>query len=281
MRSKEKRRKKKKIEGGSNWILSYSDTATLLLCFFVILFVIEKSDIQEIQLIFSSFRDTLGFLPDGKTINIRKDKKVFLRTTQPTSEGKDILFIQVKQLAANLLALEAEKQTINIESTERGILVSLVSTDFFNKGSAEMQTEIKNILKKLSYLISKINHFVRIEGHCSQSEAELLQSYTGNSPHIRQERIYEDTWDLSSARAIKVAKFLVTQGTKPYILQTVGFGHHRPLDIEISPRTPEAAAHNQRIDILISRHKIKRTTQESNYSLPNTRIPAHESLSPE
>ena len=96
-----------------------------------------------------------------------------------------------------------------------------------------------------------------------------------------EKELIEDTWDLSSARAIQVAQFLSETGVKPHALQTVGFGHYRPIDIEIDTNTPESAAHNQRIDILISKHKISRRKEGSNYRLPFSRLPNYDSLVPE
>ena len=89
MRSKGKRiQKDQSTQGGTaSWILSYADITTLLLCFFVILFVIEKSSIEEIQLIFSSFRDALGFFPDGRKLTVEKQKKLHIKSNNPPKKG--------------------------------------------------------------------------------------------------------------------------------------------------------------------------------------------------
>lgn len=63
----------------------------------------------------------------------------------------------------------------------------------------------------------------------------------------------------------------------PSWFQAVSFGAFRPLVVEYAG-TPEAKAYNRRIDIVIMTEKsTKRSPYETNYGLPNTKIPGSES----
>jgi chemotaxis protein MotB len=80
-----------------------------------------------------------------------------------------------------------------------------------------------------------INWVLRIDGH------------TDKRP-ISNER-FPSNWELSAARAISVAKYLVDQGVPPARLVAAGFGEFSPLD----PRdTEEAYRRNRRIEFKLT-----------------------------
>ncbi|MCA0424553.1 MAG: peptidoglycan -binding protein [Proteobacteria bacterium] len=56
-------------------------------------------------------------------------------------------------------------------------------------------------------------------------------------------------WELSSARAIAVVKYLVSRGVSPSRLAATGFGEYQPLDLG---ETPEALARNRRIELKVT-----------------------------
>ncbi len=60
---------------------------------------------------------------------------------------------------------------------------------------------------------------------------------------------YESNWELSTARATSVVKFLVRLGLAPERLAATGFGEHRALD----PRDDEIAyRRNRRIEFKLT-----------------------------
>ena len=261
------------------WILNYSDVMTLLLCFFIILFSIENASVEQIQIIFSSFRDSLGFFPSGDKLSQEKENKMKLRTNFIPEEDESTTLKNIYLNINSLLQSDKGNLKIKITSTEKGIVVSFIDAKFFNQGSSKLQTPLKEMLVKLSALFKDLEHFVRVEGHASLLEAELLARNALNSNS--RDDVYDDTWELSSDRAIQVAQYLSKLGVNPYILQTVGFGHYRPLESELNANSPESAAYNQRIDIFISQHKVVRSKNEPGYKLPKTRLPGYDSLTPD
>jgi len=60
---------------------------------------------------------------------------------------------------------------------------------------------------------------------------------------------FPSNWELSSARAISVVKFLITQGIPAQHLAATGFGENQPVD---PANTPEAFAKNRRIEIRLT-----------------------------
>ncbi|MFA7488887.1 MAG: OmpA family protein, partial [Lysobacteraceae bacterium] len=60
---------------------------------------------------------------------------------------------------------------------------------------------------------------------------------------------FPSNWELSSARAIAIVKYLVTRGVPANRLSANGFGEFRPLD---SADTEAAHAINRRIEIQLT-----------------------------
>lgn len=61
--------------------------------------------------------------------------------------------------------------------------------------------------------------------------------------------LYPSNWELSTARAVAVAKFLIAEGLPPQRLAATGFGEFQPLDAESGP---EALARNRRIELKLT-----------------------------
>ena len=60
---------------------------------------------------------------------------------------------------------------------------------------------------------------------------------------------YRDNWELSSARATSVVKFLIANGVPANRLVAAGFGEYQPLD---PAQTDEARNRNRRIELKLT-----------------------------
>ena len=82
----------------------------------------------------------------------------------------------------------------------------------------------------------EINWVLRVDGH------------TDNTPLSGTGR-FADNWELSSARATSVVKFLIENGVPANRLVAAGFGEFQPLD---ASNTPEARDKNRRIELKLT-----------------------------
>ncbi|MCU0831181.1 MAG: peptidoglycan -binding protein [Rhizobiaceae bacterium] len=104
------------------------------------------------------------------------------------------------------------------------------------EGSAEM-AKLAEALKQLeSEIPPEINWVLRVDGH------------TDSVPLSGGGR-YRDNWELSSARALSVVKYLNSQGVSANRLVAAGFGEFQPLDPGDSV---EARARNRRIELKLT-----------------------------
>jgi chemotaxis protein MotB len=99
-----------------------------------------------------------------------------------------------------------------------------------------MQKLADAILDLQKEIPPEINWVLRVDGHTD----DVPLSGTGR---------YRDNWELSTARATAVVKFLIEQGVPANRLVAAGFGEYQPLD---PADTPEARARNRRIELKLT-----------------------------
>ena len=114
----------------------------------------------------------------------------------------------------------------------------------FPKGSAELnpagQTEMAKLADALKQLETEIpvdlSWVLRVDGHTDNDPILVAAKFASN-------------WELSSARAIAVVKFLISQGVSPNHLVAAGFGEFQPL---APGNTEEAKSENRRIELKLT-----------------------------
>lgn len=229
--------------GAASWLVTYSDMVTLLLAFFVLLFAFSEVDVQRFRAILSAFQASLGVLDGGRSV---------METQPDMSLGsgvwdlRDVQFYR-PELEAQLRAVYTEVQdfieerglavAVEVELTERGVVVRFAEGVLFDLGRAELKPEARRFLTELSSLLKEVPNPVRVEGH------------TDNLP-IRNER-FPSNWELSTARATNVIRYLIEEhGLDPRRLSAAGYGEYRPL---ADNDTDENRARNRRVDIVLLR----------------------------
>jgi chemotaxis protein MotB len=103
-------------------------------------------------------------------------------------------------------------------------------------GKVEMKKLAGAIIELQKEIPPEINWVLRVDGH------------TDNVPLSGTGR-YRDNWELSSARATSVVKFLIANGVPPSRLVAAGFGEFQPLD---PADTEEARTKNRRIELKLT-----------------------------
>jgi chemotaxis protein MotB len=110
-------------------------------------------------------------------------------------------------------------------------------SEVINEAGREEMAKLANALIDLSREIPpEIDWVLRVDGHTD----DVPLSGAGR---------YRDNWELSTARATSVVKFLIEQGVPADRLVAAGFGEHQPLD---ESGTDEARAKNRRIELKLT-----------------------------
>lgn len=103
-------------------------------------------------------------------------------------------------------------------------------------GRVEMDKLAAALLDLAKEIPAEINWVLRVDGH------------TDNSPLTGTGR-YRDNWELSSARATSVVKYLISKGVPANRLVAAGFGEFQPL---AQGDTPDARSQNRRIELKLT-----------------------------
>jgi chemotaxis protein MotB len=116
----------------------------------------------------------------------------------------------------------------------------------FALGSADLSPEARKRLAPLvaplrqisSEIPASINWILEVDGH------------TDNRPIVKGAR-YASNWELSTARAVSVVDYLVSQGIPARHLAAAGFGQWQPLDARDNDAAFEK---NRRIELRLTQH---------------------------
>lgn len=239
--------KKKKPEGHMNherWLLSYSDFMTLLMILFVVLFAMSSVDQTKYKQLSESMKIAMGggksIVANQDAVSITENSKPLNTEIQPENEQSKLEKLQSQ--VDKYLEQNGMKGSVSTQIDERGLVVSINDTLFFDSGRAEIKTEPQKKLIEIGKIVNQLDNYIRVEGH------------TDNVPISNGQ--FSSNWQLSSARAANVTQFLITNsGIQPQKLSAVGYGEYRPI---LDNSTEEGRAKNRRVDIIIVNSKFNK-----------------------
>jgi len=242
-------RQKQKVEKDTaeRWLLTYADLMNLLLILFIILYTMSNVDKQKYQQVATSLRSAFGTTATGQVIGDRGagDAVIDLGNTNEQSTGEGGAAVSeeqqmkiVQESVMEVIRKENLQGSVDVTLQERGIVISIKEKVLFRSGSADIDIESKETIKKIGRVLLSIpGKQIRVEGH------------TDTDP-ISTSR-YPDNQELSTARANSVWRILVKDvGIDPRILSATGYGEFRP---KVDNDSEENKAKNRRVDITILR----------------------------
>lgn len=194
------------------WIYTYGDMVTLLLCFFVLLFAMSKTNEEKFKAVAASFRGGPPASP-----------YMFTGAPSPMNNLEN---------AMKKSDISAEVSDITID--DRGIAVSFSDSAMFKRGSAEPTEKGKETIEKFARILYAIPNRIIVEGH------------TDNTP-IKSD-LFPSNWELSAARAGSITRLLEDFGIDSKRMEIAAYGDTRP---KVANDSPVLKALNRRIDILI------------------------------
>jgi chemotaxis protein MotB len=233
-------KKKQELGGLAEWIVTYGDMVTLLLCFFVALFDTTDADVIQINQMISSLNNIgMGASSGGNTLSAGKLAELGNSIGTLPSMERGRLLATAKKKAVSLFQPEIKSNKVRITSDERGLVISLASDAFFRPASANINIEeTRTMLIRLAELLKSDElegRKFRIEGHTDESPTDPAGPWFSN-------------WELSSARALNVLHYLTDFGAPENRFQVAGFAATVPI---ADNGTEEGRAYNRRVDIII------------------------------
>ena len=243
-------KKKSSGGGGANWMDTYGDMVTLLLCFFVLLYSMSTISEDKWKAIVQSFNPNSIEAPtmidggnegpladpvdEGSGLDIGNDPSI---TPEDVEAALEALFEALQSYAEN----NGAQEVIEVTKGDGYVFVSFADAVFFDGDSTVLRSDGKAILDVVIDALNPAIPYVdelRVMGHTAQADP--------NTPN----RIEGDR-NISSGRATNVVIYILENcpDIDPARVSSVGYGQWRPVDTN---QTSEGRAHNRRVELLIT-----------------------------
>lgn len=236
-----KRKNNDEHENAERWLLTYADLITLLLAFFIMMYVFSKKDAYKYDEVASHLKTIFS----GGTGLAGKGSVTATSPIDMPSRGASSGDIK-RQLEGEFVDKNRDNsgaENISVLSDERGIVIRVLDKAFFDEGKAELKEGAKSALDKIVPIIKDVENHIRIEGH------------TDNVPINTTE--FKSNWELSVRRATEVVRYFIEKrGLPPERISATGYAEYRPITQNNSPKN---RALNRRIEIIIAKSKEKQS----------------------
>ncbi len=176
-----------------------------------------------------------GEKPAAPTEGKGPDKTPDADRTGPTRKSLDDIR---KELAGKL---DITSGAVEIAPRESGVELNLRGAAFFDLASAEIKPAGLPLLREIAATLAGTPYKVTVEGH------------TDNLPI--ESWLYPSNWELSSARASRVARYLIDHGVPRDHMRVEGLADTVPVAPNTDPAgrpIPDNQAKNRRVVILVS-----------------------------
>jgi chemotaxis protein MotB len=232
--------------GAPEWMVTYGDLVTLLMCFFVLLFAFSEIDAQKFEQVMQSFQGSAGVLESGKSLSEAElifDANPENEVTPDTTEAEQLEVVQ-ELLNQMVSEIEGELQEngldgeVEFELEIDTLKLLLPNSVLYDPASADLKAESYEVLEILGVTLQ--NELfelgeIRIDGHTDDVPINTIR--------------FPSNWELSTARAASVMRYFRDElefAENRFVI--AGYGETRPRETN---ETPEGRAANRRVEIII------------------------------
>jgi chemotaxis protein MotB len=240
-------------ENAERWLLTYADLITLLMVFFVVMYAMSSSDSSKWKQISAALTQAFNVdVLQGQTASSIDDNSGAPAPPIDSLISND----QVPQVSRIQSAVQAvldrarqdgglQAPDVSVGTDREGVVIRLSGSYLFDSGRAELKPNSFALLDAIANQLKLEPNDIRVDGH------------TDATPLVGS-ALYPTNWELSSARALAVARYLSeTDGILPARLEATGFGEFRPI---VTNDTREHRALNRRVEI----HLLSITPEDHN-----------------
>ncbi|MBT4790282.1 MAG: OmpA family protein [Halobacteriovoraceae bacterium] len=183
-------RKRKPRAAANGWVMSFADIVTVLLCFFIIFYMLEKQ-----------YDHNYGFGPSAGTVQEYKAKM-----QQPEILSLIETFHQLPKAV--------------VKNKAQFIEVHFPPEMFFESGKTKLTESGLSVMQKLVEPMKKVKsgYILQIQGYTDDASVRRLDS-----------RWWKNNMELSIQRALEVYEFFIKHGVERKVLSVTGFGANKPL----------------------------------------------------
>jgi len=275
-RSRGRRHGGQEEESSERWLLTYADMITLLMALFMVLFSISSVNISKYQTLQKSLRAAFSgnILPGGKAISQQGSTAnashapatTELQALEPvatmgasplqnsTAHGpggaaasaqqaaaaqhQSSVFTQIKAELNAYAARHGFSKSVSTTIEARGLVIRVLTDSLlFSSGQATLDLRAHSLLSEIGGLLNiDQTHPIAVEGNTDDVPIQGAQ--------------FASNWELSTARASTVVRYLIEHGVGASRLSAAGYAEQRPI---ASNATATGRAKNRRVEIVLRR----------------------------
>lgn len=269
-----RRRRQEVHVNQERWLISYADFITLLFAFFVVMYSISQVSDSKYRVLSDTFVEAFNQPVNAKTssepqnnpsptstiitpidmgqtaiepTNAEQSSTISDVTPgQPDVEAAEPVktsdeLTQISDLVTEKFTQLINDQMIQVSSNELWLQIELKDSILFTSGSADTSEQAQKIFDEIAAILQGYSNPVQVEG------------FTDNIP-IKNVK-YPTNWELSTARASAIVKYLASKGVAPERLSAVGYGEYQPV---ATNDTEQGRAQNRRVAIMVAKRKMDR-----------------------
>jgi chemotaxis protein MotB len=264
-RSHGRRRRGHGAEGGESderWLLTYADMITLLMALFMVLFSISSVNISKFQTLQQALHAAFSgdILPGGKSIAqpgatansshapSSADVQAIVPLAAQPASGLQSTAAAAQQQASEFARIKAKldayakahnfSSNVKTSIQQQGLVIRVLTDKLlFASGSAALKSGSFPLLGEISQLLD----VDRLSPIAVQGNTDDIPIHSG---------VYPSNWELSTARASTVVRYLIGQRVGAPRLSAAGYADQRPIANNASASGRER---NRRVEIVLQR----------------------------
>lgn len=220
--------------GVPDWMVTYGDMMTLLLCFFVLLFILSKSEEEKYKSVMGSIMNAFG-VADA-------DPKSPFKNVSPTPDQHSAQLGEaereiVQTVQESIMASRDSKglqQSLIVDTENKGVVLRVYGEELFEPGTATLGPKAREVLQPVIDAINRHSFDVLVRTNVTDASLDK-----GRFPSV---------WEYSAARSGAALQGLITYGgIKPNRLKAMGTGD---TDMRVPPTDPKSEYYNNRTDFV-------------------------------
>ncbi len=269
-------------DGGERWLLTYADMITLLMALFMVLFSISSVNVSKYQVLQHSLKAAFSgnILPGGKSIAQQgatandshapsasqaaalvpltaigsgletssaahatqaaqsAAASAASSASQTAAAHESEVFAHIKHELDAYASSHGFSKSVQTSIEKRGLVIRVLTDDLlFASGKASLDSRADSLLGEIGALLNvDQTHPIDVEGNTDDVPIHSA--------------LFPSNWELSTARASTVVRFLISSGVSPHRLIATGNADQHPV---ASDATTTGRARNRRVEIVLRR----------------------------
>ncbi len=235
--------------GAPEWVLTYGDMMSLLLCFFILLVALSEIKKEDTyRAIVAEVKKAFGMRGGGGTMPTQSNPEMSLIERLEQNQMQKQKLDQKSD--ADDPGIDGKEATVTkVREGERYVVGGRIT---FEPGRAELSSVAQRGLRKVAEQLRGLENKVEIVGHAASMEV-----VSGSA--------YPDLWSLSHARAAAVMAFLTSEdiGIRPERIRLIAAADHEPVRQKVYTWAQQEP--NRRVEIYMVESLVEDFTRSESH----------------